>query len=141
ALGQGWAGSLTMGAGQFCTNPGIAVVFAGAEGDAFIAAAGEALSAVAPQLMLTSAMAEAYNTGRDAMAARDGVTTVLKTGDLPRQASPNLFVTDAATFLADAHLEEEVFGPLGLVIRVQDAAQMLAVATHFKGQLTATIQM
>ena len=52
-LGQGWAGSLTMGAGQFCTNPGIAVVADGADADRFTAAAKAALGAVAPQVMLT----------------------------------------------------------------------------------------
>ena len=141
ALGTAWAGSLTMGAGQFCTNPGIVVIPEGAAGDAFVAAAQEALAATAPQLMLTPAMAETYNAGRDAMAARAGVTTLLKTGDLPRQATPNLFETDAATFLADDHLSEEVFGPLGLIVRVKDDADLLSLAQSFKGQLTATIQM
>ena len=46
AIGSGWAGSLTMGAGQFCTNPGIAVIEAGPDGDAFVAAAKAALEKV-----------------------------------------------------------------------------------------------
>ena len=58
AIAKGWVGSLTMGAGQFCTNPGIVVVIAGDTADAFARAAEQALSAVAPQTMLTEGIAD-----------------------------------------------------------------------------------
>ena len=64
AIGQGWAASLTMGAGQFCTNPGIAVVIDGPEADGFVAAAKAALGAVGAQTMLTDGIAQAYRQGR-----------------------------------------------------------------------------
>ena len=59
ALAKGWAGSLTMGAGQFCTNPGIAVVIASPEASAFVAEAKAALEPVAAQTMLTDGIAKA----------------------------------------------------------------------------------
>src|SRR5690606_4364591 len=68
ALGEGWAASLTMGAGQFCTNPGIAVVPVGHEGDAFVASAASALAQVGPQVMLTEGIANAYHEGRERFA-------------------------------------------------------------------------
>lgn len=140
-IGAGWAGSLTMGAGQFCTNPGIAVVAEGAEGDAFVLAAAEALRQVGPQVMLTDGIARAYRDGKARFEARNAVRPLLLTEDAGREASPNLYETDAAAYLQDGALGEEVFGPLGLVVRVADAAEMEALARGLDGQLTATIHM
>ena len=140
-IGTGWAGSLTMGAGQFCTNPGIAVVTKGAEGDAFIASAKEALSKVGPQVMLTDGIAAAYRSGKDRLDGRNAVTPLLSNEDSGREASPNLYATDAATYLQDHALGEEVFGPLGLVVQVSGPEEMRDLAAGFEGQLTATIHM
>jgi alpha-ketoglutaric semialdehyde dehydrogenase len=72
AIAKGWAGSLTMGAGQFCTNPGISVIIDRPEADAFVEAATEALAPVGAQTMLTDGIAEAYRAGRDRVAGVDG---------------------------------------------------------------------
>lgn len=141
AIGEGWAGSLTMGAGQFCTNPGIAVIAEGAEGDAFVAAATEALRKVGPQVMLTNGIATAYKDGKARFEGRNAVKQVLRNDDEGRHASPNLFETDADSYLQDHGLGEEVFGPLGLVVRVADATEMETLAKGFEGQLTATLHM
>ncbi|TRW98698.1 aldehyde dehydrogenase (NADP(+)) [Paracoccus sp. M683] len=140
-IGKGWAGSLTMGAGQFCTNPGIAVIETGADGDAFVAAAKDALAAVGPQVMLTNGIAKAYRDGQARFEGRNSVTPVLSTESTGREANPNLYETDAATYLQDHALGEEVFGPLGLVIRVNGTDDMEHLAKGFEGQLTATIHM
>ncbi|MDB6177313.1 aldehyde dehydrogenase (NADP(+)) [Paracoccus sp. Z330] len=140
-IGTGWAASLTMSAGQFCTNPGIAIVEKGAAGDAFVAATTEALSKVAPQLMLTDAIANAYHSGNAALKTRDSVRAVLTTDGSDRRASPNLYETDANSFLRDRSLGEEVFGPLGLIVRVDGIDQMEALARGLDGQLTATLHM
>ncbi len=76
-IAKGWAGSLTMGAGQFCTNPGISVVIDGPEADAFIEAATAALAPVGAQTMLTDGIAKAYRAGRDRIAGTRGVQEVL----------------------------------------------------------------
>lgn len=140
-LGQGWAGSLTMGAGQFCTNPGIAVVIDGADADRFVAATAAALEKVAPQTMLTDGIAGAYKAGQARFDARNSVTPVLVTRSEGRNASPNLYETTGAAFLADHSLSEEVFGPLGLVVRVGSLDEMRDLARGFEGQLTTTIHM
>ena len=140
-IGTGWAASLTMGAGQFCTNPGIAVVQTGPEGDAFVAAAAEALRGVAPQCMLTDGIAQAYKDGISRFDGRNAVNPVLTRTSEGRNAAPNLYETDATTYLQDKGLGDEVFGPLGLVVRVSDPSEMESLARGFEGQLTATIQM
>ena len=140
-IGEGWAGSLTMGAGQFCTNPGIAVVEKGAAGDAFVAAAKEALDGVAPQCMLTDGIAAAYKDGKSRFDGRNAVKPVLSKSDEGRNASPNLYETDVEAYLQDHALGEEVFGPLGLVVRVSGPDEMETLARGFEGQLTATLHM
>ena len=141
AIGTGWSGSLTMGAGQFCTNPGIAVVIEGAEADAFIEAAVASLAQVGPQTMLTDGIASAYKKGRDVIRATAGVREVLSTTCNLREATPYLFVTTGEAWLGNHVLGEEVFGPLGLVVTVKDEAEMLKIAHSLSGQLTATLHM
>lgn len=138
-IGAGWAGSLTMGAGQFCTNPGIAVVLEGA--DAFVEAASSGLSEAGPQVMLTDGIAAAYVSGAERIKAATGVKTLVETNPTGRNATPFLFEVDAETWLADESLQEEVFGPLAIVVRARDAAQMRDVASHIEGQLTCTLHM
>lgn len=140
-IAAGWAASLTMGAGQFCTNPGIAILIDGPAADAFTAAAHDALAPVPPQTMLTDGMATAFRQGRDRMAATPGVRAVLSaTCDL-RQAGPVLLEVSGDDWLADHHLGEEVFGPLGLILRVRDGAQMRSIASSLQGQLTCTLHL
>lgn len=140
-IGTGWAGSLTMGAGQFCTNPGIAVVIDGPDADAMVQAARNALEKTGAQTMLTDGIAEAYRAGQARIAASQGVREVLRSSCDQRAATPFLYETTGAAWLANAELGEEVFGPLGLVVRVTDSAEMLAVAKSLQGQLTCTVHL
>uniref|UniRef100_UPI003B524A35 aldehyde dehydrogenase (NADP(+)) n=1 Tax=Roseovarius indicus TaxID=540747 RepID=UPI003B524A35 len=141
AIGEGWAGSLTMGAGQFCTNPGIAIVLDGPEANAFTDAAKEALAGAGAQVMLTDGIAKAYRDGRDRVAASKGVQEVLTSTCDRRTATPYLYETDGTTWLENEELGEEVFGPLGLIVRVADMDQMKQVASSLRGQLTCTLHM
>ncbi len=140
-IAAGWAGSLTMGAGQFCTNPGIVVVTEGADADAFVAAASAALEPIGAQTMLTDGIAESYREGRDRIAASSGVQSVLSSTCDMRNATPYLFTVSGKEWLANEVLGEEVFGPLGLVVTVTDADEMQAVANSLQGQLTCTLHM
>ncbi|MBE1291021.1 MAG: aldehyde dehydrogenase family protein [Rhodobacteraceae bacterium] len=139
-IGTGWAGSLTMGAGQFCTNPGIAVILKD-QADAFVAATTTALGAVGAQTMLTDGIAAAYRDGQARIASCEGVQEVLSNSHAQRNASPFLYQTTADTWLANEGLGEEVFGPLGLVVVAEDLDQMRAVARSLQGQLTCTLFM
>ncbi|MDX5350693.1 MAG: aldehyde dehydrogenase family protein, partial [Paracoccaceae bacterium] len=139
-IAQGWSGSLTLGAGQFCTNPGIAVVRedqAAALADATLAA----LKAVGSQVMLTEGIAGAYVRGRDQMAAATGVQSLLTQVCDRRNALPQLFQVKGSDWLANHALSEEVFGPLGLIVTATGEEEMLAIARSLQGQLTSTIHM
>ena len=140
AIGSGWAGSLSMGAGQFCTNPGIAIARAD-QAEPMIEAAVAALASVGAQTMLTEGMAEAYRRGTDRIAAQPGVTRLFGRPTNDRSAKPYLFRVSAEDFIANPVLSEEVFGPVGLLVTVSSDAQMIALANGFAGQLTATLHM
>lgn len=140
-IASGWAGSLTMGAGQFCTNPGIAVVIDGPDADAFAEASAAALSQGGEQVMLTDGIATAYRAGRDRVAGSAGVQELLTSVCDLRNATPYLYRTTGAAWLANEGLGEEVFGPLGLIVSVADIDEMQAVALSLKGQLTCTLHM
>jgi len=140
-IAKGWAASLTMGAGQFCTNPGIAIAVDGPALQDFVAAASAALEPIGAQTMLTDGIAEAYRKGRDRVRGSAGVREVLtSTCDL-RNATPYLFTTTGKEWLANAELGEEVFGPLGLVVAASGFDEMVSIAESLHGQLTCTLHM
>lgn len=139
-IGAGWAGSLAMGAGQFCTNPGIAVVLAD-QADTVAEAARAALAGVGAQVMLTDGIAKAYRDGSDRIAQASGVVELIGTAGDHRSASPYLFVVKSEDWLKNHILAEEVFGPLGLLITVETPEEMLDIARTFAGQLTATMHL
>ena len=139
-IGTGWAGSLTMGAGQFCTNPGIVVILKD-QADAFATTAAKALEQTAAQTMLTDGIASAFRKGQSRIAASSGVQAVLTTTCDGRDATPFLYQTTAAQWLTNKDLGEEVFGPLGLIVLADDVQQMHSVAHALQGQLTCTLQM
>ena len=140
-IATGWAASLTMGAGQFCTNPGIIVALDGPETDAFEQTAAAALAAVQGQTMLTDGIAQAYRDGQARIAGAPGVTALVQTESTARQAKPNLYTVGSDAFRTSHGLGEEVFGPLGLVVRARDEADLLALAAGVEGQLTCTLHL
>ncbi|WP_432239675.1 aldehyde dehydrogenase (NADP(+)) [Herbaspirillum robiniae] len=144
AIGKGFAGSLTMGAGQFCTNPGLVFAVAGADLDRFIESASAAVTGVAAQTMLTSGIHNAYCEGVSALGAIAGVSRVAagQSEDSKNNAAQaQIYVTDAGHFLASGHLREEVFGPASLIVKLTDVAEMEKIAASLEGQLTATLQI
>jgi len=143
SIGKAFVASLTMGAGQFCTNPGLVLAVAGLELDTFLESAAGALKASPAATMLTPGILKAYQEGIRKLAANAHVHTVA-TGLLtsgPTQGEAALFVTDAAAFAADMELTEEVFGAASLVVRCPDVQTMRELTEKLEGQLTATIQM
>jgi len=140
-LGREWAASLTLGVGQFCTNPGLVILPAGPDAARFLSAATEALAAVAPQPMLTEGIASAYHEGIAAQRGLPGITCLLEVPANGRLAGPNLAQVGGSDFLAEPLLAEEIFGPAGLVVLAEDAAQMREIARALQGQLTVTLQL
>lgn len=143
ALAAGYVGSLTLGSGQFCTNPGLVLALEGAELDAFLAEAGALVEAQVPQTMLTAGIHSAYEKGSAALAATPEVQTIARgvhpTG--PHEGRTALFSVAAKDWLAQAELQHEVFGTSSIVVRCTDRDELLAVLRGLEGQLTATLHM
>jgi NADP-dependent aldehyde dehydrogenase len=143
AIATSFVASLTMGAGQFCTNPGLLIAVAGPDLDRFASAAGAALETSAPGQMLTAGIHANYQRGVGALQGHNAVQLIARgsAGQGGCQAQAALFATDADSFLADAALGHEVFGSSSIIIRCRDLAQVAQVIGGLEGQLTATLQI
>ncbi|UGQ45770.1 aldehyde dehydrogenase (NADP(+)) [Massilia endophytica] len=140
-LPQAFADSLTLGAGQFCTNPGLLLAIDSPALDKFIEGAKAAIEAKNPATMLTPGIHQAYTSGVAKLAAIEGVSLVAQgaTTGMTCGAVAALYSTDAANFLAKPDLEGEIFGPCSLLIRCRNEAELVQVAEHVEGQLTAAV--
>ena len=140
-LAGAFVDSLTLGVGQFCTNPGLVIGLAGPQLDAFRDAAAAALQLKPAGTMLTAGIHQAYD---NAIGKRAGVSGVQLVASGSQEgpgcaARAALYQCDAATFLANPALEEEIFGPVSLMIACRNEDEILAVTRHLEGQLTATV--
>ena len=140
-IATGWAGSITMGAGQFCTKPGVAVVLDGPLAIQFAQTTATVLNDKAPQTMLTHGIADAFQRGCDHVAAKAGVTAVVASENANRAAVPQLFSTTAANWMTQDALQKEVFGPMAILIVAKDMNEMRDLAHSLEGQLTCTLHL
>ncbi|UZJ42847.1 aldehyde dehydrogenase (NADP(+)) [Marinimicrobium sp. C6131] len=142
-LAEQYVDSLQMGAGQFCTNPGLLVARTGPALDRFIARATEKLQGSQGQTMLTPGIAQAYNAGLTSLAAQPGVELIARAPDAqaPNQCQSTLLGTRAEHFLKQPELQSEVFGSAALLVQCDSDAQMLAIARGLEGQLTAGLHL
>jgi NADP-dependent aldehyde dehydrogenase len=143
AIGRDFVASLTLGAGQFCTNPGLVLAIAGADLERFLRASANALAICAPTPMLTPAIHQAYEAGARALAEHNQVETIARgrVGEGLNQGQGALFATDASDFMSDPRLAHEVFGSSSLVVRCRDAETLVSVSETLEGQLTATLHL
>jgi alpha-ketoglutaric semialdehyde dehydrogenase len=141
-LAAGFVQSLTLGAGQFCTNPGLLIGIAGPELDAFAEAAGAAIRASVPHTMLTADIRDRFEHAVAAMADRPGVTVAARGSTAgPGGAPAALLRTDARSFLADPALADEMFGPAAILVAAAGQAEVIRVIEALGGQLTATLHL
>jgi len=137
ALVQTLAGSITLGCGQFCTNPGLLVLQRSDEAKEFVNALVEALKALKPHAMLTKAMRKALDYGT-AEQIKAGAKPLLYTPVDEICPNPYLAEVDAKTFISKHELHEEVFGPATLIVWTDSVAQTLEVLNTVGGTLTVT---
>jgi len=143
ALAQGFVASLTLGAGQFCTNPGLVIAHKGPALDAFIAATSELIQRSPAQTMLTPGIFNAYESSVNALAEnhRTRIAAVGQRATDPNQGQAHVFVTDAADFLADHTLQAEAFGAASVIVQCASDAEIRQVLEQLEGQLTATLHL
>lgn len=139
-IAAAFVSSLVLGAGQFCTNPGLLLAIDGGALDAFIAQTAKLLTEVAPQAMLTPSIARTFCEGVERLRLHPEVRAVAS--GLPGsefQGTAALFETTASAFLAHEELQNEVFGAAGIVVRCRDLTELETVIDALEGQLTVAL--
>jgi alpha-ketoglutaric semialdehyde dehydrogenase len=136
-----FAASVTLGVGQFCTNPGLVIGIEGQHLEQFIATAGDEISNFAPAKMLHRGIAKAYEEKRQKALEQKDVIMVAEglLSEFDDCGTAAIATVSAKSFLSNSVLHQEVFGPYSLIVRCSDAAEMLQVANHLEGQLTCTV--
>ncbi|WP_020675058.1 aldehyde dehydrogenase (NADP(+)) [Geopsychrobacter electrodiphilus] len=142
-IAEGFVGSLNMGVGQFCTNPGLVLAIEGEAMNRFINRAADCLAQLPAGVMLNEGIQQAYDKNVVAIASQYGVEKKAigkDRGDNPGFCGqPTLLTVSAADFIANPELTEEMFGPAALVVKCRDLGEMESAVKGLRGQLTATI--
>jgi len=144
ALAQGLFGSFTLGAGQFCTKPGIVMVPEAPEGQAFLAELRTQVEKAQPYTLLTSGIAREYARATESRSAKVPVAAESRlasapSAERPFQAQAKLFTVCLDQLIAQPELADEIFGPDTLLVHCDNAQDFLRAARALDGHLTATI--
>ena len=144
ALATGLSGSVCMGAGQFCTNPGLVVLVDSPESTKFVEDLGAALANSPAGTTVHSSIKDGYEKTLAAKIADEAVSVIAKseatTDNAATAVQPQLIATSGAALLEKPELAHEVFGPVTLVVTCADEAELYAVAKSLEGQLTTSLQ-
>lgn len=141
ALSNTFAGSITLGVGQFCTNPGLLIMLESNKTDHFLALLSEEIYKVFPQKMLHTGIAQSYSKNANRMLEQKGVKVITHASEHVEDllAHPILAKVKANEFLINPILQEEVFGPFSLIVVCNNKNELKLVLSQLKGQLTTTI--
>lgn len=136
-----YAGSITLGVGQFCTNPGIIIGIESEALQTFIHDLGKAIQKINPAPMLHSGIVSAYKKNKGNALLQDEVHLVAEseTDVKDNEGLPTIATASGQTFLNNPVLHQEVFGPYSIVIRCKDMAEMIQASKCLEGQLTSTL--
>ena len=139
-IGSNLVASMMMGAGQFCTSPGLVIAMAGDGYDDFVASARDSIAEAAPQTMLSPTIHEAYQKGVEHLSSMSQLSQLSQGKEAQGcQCRAALFEVSASDFISNEDLREEVFGSCSLVVRCDNAEQMITVLNSLRGQLTGAI--
>ena len=141
AIATTYAGSITLGTGQFCTNPGLILTVQSDETEAFIQDLAEKTVAIEPQCMLHPNIKIGFDKNGGSVTSQNGVTTVAKIeGDIETNyATSAIASVSGIDFLTNPKIHQEVFGPFSLVVKSKDENQLVEIIEALEGQLTGTI--
>jgi NADP-dependent aldehyde dehydrogenase len=135
------AASITLGAGQFCTNPGLLFVLENNTTDLLVQKLSQVLQAAPEATMLNKTICGSYHSGIEKLLGLPDVRPLVqrREGGNAYAVTPTLFEVSAATFIANQDLQEEVFGPSSLVIRCNGVQELNDALASMHGQLTGTV--
>lgn len=136
-----YAGSITLGVGQFCTNPGLIIGIDSEELTTFIHDLGKSIQQTSPGPMLHPGIVKSYKEKKGNALLQEDVHLVAEseTAVKENEGLPTIATASGQAFLNNPVLHKEVFGPYSLVIRCRDIGEMIEVARNTEGQLTATL--
>lgn len=141
-LAEEFAGSCLLGGGQFCTNPGLVLLFEGDAAEDFIAAVKARFEAAAPPSLLSAGGQRSLGESVRALQAA-GAHLVTGGAALPapgaRFANTLLRVTGAQFLAAPEKLQAEAFGSTALLVVVRDGTEAAAVLARLEGNLTGSL--
>ncbi len=138
-IAKQYSASITLGVGQFCTNPGIIIGIEGAPLDTFMESLAEAIKETAPAKMLHEGIMKAFNEKREKALAQEDVSVLAAVDNEDNSDGAAVIATTTGKeFLKNTVLHQEVFGPYSIVIRCKDMNEMTEVARNLEGQLTST---
>ena len=133
--------SITLGSGQFCTNPGLILSIAGNALEDFIGELSQRLSRIDPQVMLTEKICKSYNDMKSLSSANQHLKNETESIDTAQKnyATPVLLSIEGKDFLNNLNLSNEVFGPYSIIVKCKDKDQLNEILANLKGQLTGTV--
>jgi NADP-dependent aldehyde dehydrogenase len=136
-----YAGSITLGVGQFCTNPGLIIGIDNDDLETFIQTVGQEIRKTSPGEMLHTGIFKNYVERRANALSQENVDIIAtsETEPLLNQGAATIASATAQAFINNPVLHQEVFGPYSIVIRCKDVNEMIDVTKHIEGQLTATL--
>lgn len=141
AVASQLSASITLGVGQFCTNPGLLFLVKDQNTEAFVQKLAKALQQVVPATMLNQTICGSYYKGRQQLLSAPGVEAVWTGDDSSEDYKGSAFLakTTAANFAGNSLLQDEVFGPSSLVVICENESELKAALQSLHGQLTATV--
>ena len=140
-LAKKFAKSITIGSGQFCTNPGVIISFESETFDLFINKLVKEIEQISPSCMLHPNIYSAYNSGIQKINKNKNVTKLTNDTIKPEINLPTHVISSvsAKKFVEDKSLQNEIFGPCSLIIKCKNTDELHEVIDSFEGQLTGTI--
>lgn len=141
-IAKGLAASVTAGAGQFCTKPGLIIMQESPASKSFLEEFAGCMKATLPATMLNKAIYNAYVAGVTSLEQETAVSLLAAscaTGNEPYQARPVVHMVSGTAFLSNKKLAAELFGPAILMVQCKNKTELKAVLQSLEGQLTATI--
>ncbi len=136
-----YANSITLGSGQFCTNPGLLLTIESEETDAFINDLGEKTANVTAQCMLHPSIKNSFVANGELVSSQGGVNIIRKSTEeiASNFAAPQVCAVSGSDFLQNSKMHTEVFGPFSIVVKCKNQTELINVIDNLEGQLTGTI--
>lgn len=140
-LAKEYASSLTLGVGQFCTNPGVFIALKGENLSRFINTLKNEIPGITPVNMLHKGIFENFERLKGIASAQQKVQMIAEANQQTNEWQGRAIVveTTGENFIKNSILSEEVFGPFGIVVACETSEEMLQIAQQLKGQLTITV--